>query len=173
LLQAIQAKAFRQDLYYRLNVVGLSLPPLRDRREDLSELIAHFLERYCHELKRDQLSVDPDAMEVLLAHPWPGNVRELQNVIERAVVLCQGPMITQADLPAELRGQFSAVRNSSLQSVGIDPALPLAEAVEVFKRTRIQAVLESVSGNQTQAAQLLGLPRSNLSRLMKRLRLRQ
>jgi transcriptional regulator with PAS, ATPase and Fis domain len=172
LLERVRKGTFRQDLYYRLNVMSITIPPLRERTEDIPQLFRHFLDKLCRD-RGARLTVDKDLMHYLYSYPWPGNVRELQNVIERAVVLCQGPMITQADLPAELRGQFSAVRNSSLQFVGIDPALPLAEAVEVFKRTRIQAVLESVSGNQTQAAQLLGLPRSNLSRLMKRLRLRR
>ena len=173
LRHAIRAKAFRQDLYYRLNVVALSLPPLRDRAEDLSGLIAHFLERYCHELKRDLLQIDPNAMAVLLAHSWPGNVRELQNVIERAVVLCTGPTIRETDLPAELRSHSWSAEDASGESLVVDPSLSLTQAVEVFKRARIQAVLETVSGNQTQAAQLLGLPRSNLSRLMKRLGLRE
>jgi len=172
LRQAMQNGTFREDLYYRLNVVQISLPPLRDRKEDIPALIAHFTERYCYELKRPRLGIDHEVEELLNTYPWPGNVRELQNVIERAVVLSRGPTITVTDLPLEIREQADGAGAQRGRPQSIDAALPLAEAMEVFKRVRIRQVLESVAGNQTKAAQLLGLPRSNLSRMMKRLGLR-
>jgi DNA-binding NtrC family response regulator len=159
-------------LYYRLNVVSISLPPLRDRQEEIPALIEHFTARYCNEMKRPLLAIDPGAMEMLRTYRWPGNVRELQNVIERAVVLSPGPAITGADFPLELRAQGSENGELALHGQTIDPALPLAAAMEAFKRIRVRQALEAVNGNQTKAAQVLGLPRPNLSRLMKQLGLR-
>jgi transcriptional regulator with GAF, ATPase, and Fis domain len=171
LRRAMQNGTFREDLYYRLNVVSISLPPLRDRREEIPALIEHFTARYCHEMKRPLLAVDPQALELLHTYRWPGNVRELQNVIERAVVLSQGPAITVSDLPLELRtrGEQS---DPTLPGQAIDPSLPLSAAMEMFKRIRVHQALEAMKGNQTKAAQVLGLPRPNLSRLMKQLGLR-
>jgi DNA-binding NtrC family response regulator len=172
LRQALQSGAFREDLYYRLNVVPITLPPLRDRKEDIPLLVEHFLERYCHERKRLLMGIDHAAMEVLCTYPWPGNVRELQNAVERAVVLSPHSTITLADLPAEIRNQSPAPVGTGTQPSTIDDTLPLAEATEAFRRARIRQALEAVDGNQTKAAQLLGLPRTQLSRLMKRLGLR-
>jgi Nif-specific regulatory protein len=172
LRQAIQRGTFREDLYYRLNVVPITLPPLRDRKEDIPLLVEHFLERYCHERKRLLMGIDYAAMEVLCAYSWPGNVRELQNAVERAVVLSPHLTVTLADLPTEIRDQSSATPGTVAQPSAIDDTLPLAEATEAFRRVRIRQALEAVDGNQTKAAQLLGLPRTQLSRLMKRLGLR-
>ncbi len=172
LRQAMQSGAFREDLYYRLNVVPITLPPLRDRKEDIPLLVEHFLERYCHERKCLLIGTDNAAMELLCTYPWPGNVRELQNAVERAVVLSPHSMITIADLPAEICNQSPATAGTVTQPSTIDDTLPLAEATEAFRRARIRQALEAVDGNQTKAAQLLGLPRTQLSRLMKRLGLR-
>jgi Nif-specific regulatory protein len=172
LRRALQSGAFREDLYYRLNVVSITLPPLRDRAGELPTLIDHFITRYCHEMKRPRLGIDRAAMEALHAYRWPGNVRELQNVIERAVVLVPGPTITVIDLPAEVRDQSLGVREVAVQPPTIDSSLPLPEAVDAFKRLRIRQALEATEGNQTKAAQLLGLSRPNLSRLMRNLGLR-
>jgi Nif-specific regulatory protein len=172
LRRAMQTGAFREDLYYRLNVVSISLPPLRDRREEIPALIDHFTARYCNDMKRPLLTVDPAAMELLRAYRWPGNVRELQNVIERAVVLSPGPTITGTDLPLELRTQGGGDSEPAPPGQAIDPLLPLSAAMEAFKRIRVRQALEAVNGNQTKAAQVLGLPRPNLSRLMKQLGLR-
>jgi Nif-specific regulatory protein len=169
---AMQKGQFREDLYYRLNVVSITLPPLRERSDEIAPLVAHFLERYCHELKRPRLGVDPAALAALEVYGWPGNVRELQNVIERAVVLSPGPIISLADLPAELRTPVQGATGTFSALQGVDPLLPLGEAVEAFKRAKIRQTLEATGGNQTKAAQLLGIPRPNLSRLMKNLGLR-
>jgi Nif-specific regulatory protein len=172
LRRALQTGVFREDLYYRLNVVSISLPPLRDRREEIPALIDHFTARYCNDMKRPLLARNPAAQERLLAYRWPGNVRELQNVIERAVVLSPGPTITESDLPLELRTQGGENGDPTLPGQMIDPALPLSAAIEAFKRVRVRHALEAVNGNQTKAAQALGVPRPNLSRLMKQLGLR-
>ncbi|MBI2875434.1 MAG: sigma 54-interacting transcriptional regulator [Candidatus Tectomicrobia bacterium] len=172
LRQAMRSGAFREDLYYRLNVVAITLPTLRDRPEDVPGLVYHFLERYGREMGRPRMEVDSSAMEVLRAYRWPGNVRELQNVIERAVVLSAGPQITAADLPAEIRPPAPGARGFPAHPQGIEETLSLAEAIELFKCARIRQALERAGGNQEQAARLLGLARPNLSRLMKSLGLR-
>lgn len=172
LRQAMQGGAFREDLYYRLNVVPLTLPPLRDRKEDLPTLVEYFLGRYCHESKRPLMKIDPTVLELFHTYHWPGNVRELQNIIERAVVLSPHLTITVADLPAEIYDQSPTAVEIVTQPPAIDDTLPLAEATEAFRRIRIRQALEAAGGNQTKAAQLLGLPRTQLSRLMKRLGLR-
>ena len=187
LQHAMQNGSFREDLFYRLNVVSITLPALRDRTADIPALVSHFLERSCREMKRPQLGMDRSVMDILQAHLWPGNVRELQNAIERAVVLAAGPDITAADLPAEIRAHSSSgplstesgvpVQNQMTNQVAdrianIDDSLSLSEAVEEFKRLRIRHILNRTDWNQTEAAKLLGLPQSNLSRLMKRLQLR-
>jgi Nif-specific regulatory protein len=170
--RAIQSGAFREDLYYRLNVVSLTMPPLRERREDIPALIDFFVVRYCREVKRARLDIQPAAMALLQSYPWPGNVRELQNTIERAVVLCPGTAITTADLPAELwspKGVTPGDLEAMLQQVEVGP---LAEAVDQFRKAYIRKALTKAGGNQTDAARALGLQRSNLSRLMKALGMR-
>jgi DNA-binding NtrC family response regulator len=152
--------------------VSISLPPLRDRREEIPALIDHFTARYCNDMKRPLLARNPAAQERLLTYRWPGNVRELQNVIERAAVLSPGPTITESDLPLELRTQGSEQSDPTLPGQVIDSALPLSAAMEAFKRVRVSQALEAMNGNQTKAAQVLGVPRPNLSRLMKQLGLR-
>jgi transcriptional regulator with GAF, ATPase, and Fis domain len=170
--QAMQKGAFREDLYYRLNVVSITLPPLRERRDDLPVLVSHFVERYCREVTRPPLRIESAALELLQAHSWPGNVRELQNAIERAVVLSPGPEITVADLPVEVRKRSSGPANTTGQFEAIADELPLSEAVEAFTRVWVRRALQVSEHNQTEAAKRLGLPQSNLSRLMKRLGLR-
>ncbi|HZP40858.1 MAG TPA: sigma 54-interacting transcriptional regulator [Candidatus Binatia bacterium] len=161
---AIQAGTFRKDLFYRLNVVTITLPPLRGRPEDIVPLAERFLARYARELSRTR-RLGPDVAPMLRAYAWPGNVRELQNAIERAVVLSKSELLGVRDFPAELRG-------GAAPSDGAPTAASLAEAVEAFKLARVRAALEAAGGNQTQAASLLGMRQSNLSRLMKSLGLK-
>ena len=172
LRKAIQNGRFREDLYYRLNVVSITMPPLRDHKEDIPELVNHFIDRYCHEVKRARLGIDSSAMDLLKACRWPGNVRELQNVIERAVVLCPGPNIMEVDFPPDIRTPSSNPREFSAQIPDFDDSVPLEEAVYLFKRTLIRKSIKSAGGNQAEAAKILGLQRSNLSRMMKSLGLR-
>ncbi|HYK90221.1 MAG TPA: sigma 54-interacting transcriptional regulator [Acidobacteriota bacterium] len=166
--EAIRSGDFREDLYYRLNVVSITMPPLRERKEDIPGLVHHFIDRYCREVKRSGLDISPEAMNLLASSFWRGNVRELQNSIERAVVLCSAPVLTEADFPAELREGSSAAGPSP----AMDLSLPMAEAVDQFKRALVRRSLEKSGGNQAEAARLLGLQRANLSRLMKSLGLR-
>jgi Nif-specific regulatory protein len=170
--KAIQSGAFREDLYYRLNVVSITLPALRERAEDIPTLARHFLERYCLELKRAPLGIDEEALELLRSYPWPGNVRELQNTIERAVVFSAGPRITAADLPARPQQPAPGPGQITPQLQSADHIPPLMATVDEFKRSLIRRALQVTKGNQTQAARLLGLRQANLSRMMKTLGIR-
>lgn len=169
---AVQQGTFREDLYYRLNVVALTLPPLRERPEDIPLLVQHFLTHYSQEMKRSRLDIAPDALELLLTYSWPGNVRELQNTIERAVVLSPYSILTVADLPTEIRcsaPQATSTENTRLNGPEVRP---LAEAMDAFQRALVRKALEQARDCQTEAARLLHIPQPSLSRLMKRLGLR-
>ncbi len=172
LSKALHSGEFREDLYYRLNVVSITLPRLRDRSDDIPALIHHFLDLYSREVKRPRLGITPSAIDFLKSCPWKGNVRELQNAIERAVVLCPGHVIGESDFPAEIRGAAPASSEAAPDPSGIGETLSMAEAVSQFKRNLIRKALDRAQGNQAEAASLLGLQRSNLSRLMKALNLR-
>jgi DNA-binding NtrC family response regulator len=158
LRRAIQAGTLREDLYYRLNVVQVAVPPLRDRRDDIPLLIDHFVRRSNHLLHKRSVGVSPAARDVLMAYGWPGNVRELQNVIERAVALAAGPVVEVKDVPLDL------MLPDMRQLVGDPTNLPLREAREQFDRQVILRVLERVRGNQSEAARLLGLHRNSLKK---------
>ena len=157
---------FREDLYYRLNVITIPLPPLRRRREDIPLLVAHFLEKYSEENKRKVREVTPDAMRILLDYAWPGNVRELENTIERAVVLCTGDRIGPEMLPDYLR--FPAQTDQPAMIVPSD-GISLKDAVSRYERTMILQSLEMANGVQKRAAELLQLKPSTLNEMMKRL----
>ena len=172
LREAIERRTFREDLYYRLNVVGVELPPLRDRRDDISIFVDHFIDRFCREMSRPKLEITAPAREVLQTYSWPGNVRELQNVIERAVVLSSGSTITERSFAAEIRQSERRVDEAGSLNDGIEESLDLSEAVQAFKRNRVNQALKTVGGNRAEAAKMLGLQTSNLSRLMQTLGLR-
>src|SRR5215212_869289 len=166
-LQKLMAESrFREDLYYRLNVITIQLPPLRRRREDIPLLVAHFLDKYAEENKRKVREVTPDAMRMLLDYGWPGNVRELENTIERAVVLCTGDRITPELLPDNLRYPMQTD-----QPAMIVPAdgISLKDAVSRYERAMILQSLEMANGVQKRAAELLQLKPSTLNEMMKRL----
>ena len=165
--EAVEAGRFREDLYYRLNVVRLRIPPLRERRGDVPQLAEHFLRKYCAETGKTIASISPQALERLHEHGWPGNVRELENAIERAVVLGGGGEISTADL-----GLGAAV-DSRGPPTGANTIGPFHESVERFKKDLIRSALERAKGNQTRAAELLGLQRTYLARLIKNLALRE
>jgi DNA-binding NtrC family response regulator len=158
---AVRDGLFRLDLYYRLDVVSVTLPPLRERPGDVPALAQHFLERFRRELKRDLRGLTPDALACLRRYPWPGNVRELENVIERAAVLAEGPEITPRDFPAEIRD--AGLRDALAR----DPGRTYHAAVEEFKRGLIASTLRRTGGNRTRAARLLGLQRTYLARLIR------
>src|SRR5205085_3990687 len=157
---------FREDLYYRLNVINIALPPLRRRREDIPLLVAHFLDKYAEENKRKVREVTPDAMRILLDHAWPGNVRELENTIERAVVLCTTDRIGTELLPEYLR--YPVNTDQPAMTVPQD-GLSLKDAVSRYERAMILQSLELANGVQKRAAELLQLKPSTLNEMMKRL----
>jgi len=163
----VSAGRFREDLYYRLNVVSVRLPPLRDRKEDIGPLLDHFLRRYALDAGRPALRFEDGARAVLAAHPWPGNVRELANVVERAVVLATEDAIGPEALPEEILETAAALSpTSSSEGRGYHDAV--AEA----KRAIIRDALRKTEGHQTKAAELLGLTQPYLARLMKNLGVR-
>jgi transcriptional regulator with PAS, ATPase and Fis domain len=161
LRQAVKDGQFRLDLYYRLDVVSITLPPLRERPGDVPALAEHFLDRYRREVKRNLTGIRGDALACLRRYAWPGNVRELENVMERAVVLAEGFEVTPADLPAELRD--GAVSSSAVREAGRGYHV----AVEEFKRGLITSTLRRTGGNRTVAARVLGLQRTYLARLIR------
>jgi DNA-binding NtrC family response regulator len=166
-LQKLMAESkFREDLFYRLNVISVQLPPLRRRREDIPLLIQHFLQKYSDENKRKVREVTADAMRILMDHPWPGNVRELENTIERAVVLCTGDRVTPELLPDYLR---YPVRTDQPAMVVPQDGISLKDAVSNYERAMILQSLELANGVQKRAAELLQLKPSTLNEMMKRL----
>lgn len=166
---------FREDLYYRLNVISIHLPPLRDRKEDIPSLVEHFFNIYSTENEkfigpggRSILRFDPEAMQVLMDHAWPGNVRELENVVERAVVLATGPVVGADVLPDTLL-QAGGLRIRRDDSGSVSPDASLYEIVADFERQTIVSKLEQCHWSQTEAAQRLGIPLSTLNQKIKRL----
>jgi transcriptional regulator with GAF, ATPase, and Fis domain len=161
---------FREDLFYRLNVVVIKLPPLRERGEDLKELVDFFLSRYCREMNRPLLQVTPEVKRAIMGYDWPGNVRQLQNTIERAVVLTRGSAITPEVLPPELiSGHLDPGTAAAADFPALSEDVPMAEAVEALQREKIRRALATTGGNKSKAAALLGLQPPNFSRLLKRL----
>jgi len=157
---------FREDLYYRLNVITISLPPLRERKEDVPLLCDHFMTKYCGENNRPLLRFAPEAMAVLMDYDWPGNVRELENVVERAVVLSRDLVVTPDLLPEAL----AESRNGGiLPLVDSRPDASLFEIMDECERRVIGATLEKTGGNQTEAAERLQVPLSTLNQKIKRL----
>jgi DNA-binding NtrC family response regulator len=166
---------FREDLYYRLNVINLTLPPLRERREDIPLLIEHFFNKYCQENEkyldsggRSVLRFEPDAMNILMGHNWPGNVRELENVVERAVVLATQPVVT-ADVLPEYLLHAGGIRIRRDEGAGLPPDASLFEIVADFERRVILERLEASNWSQTEAAEGLRIPLSTLNQKIKRL----
>ncbi len=188
LLEEIEGNRFREDLYYRLNVVPVYLPPLRKRREDIEPLVLFFLQRYAEQNRRDMRRVHPEAMRLLREHDWPGNVRELQNYVERAVILGMGSELTVESLPPQLRGQAAPrpirPRGGSDQTAlctelvrqGISTAGPNANdlhdrIVGRVERELIQQVLQACDRVQIKAAARLGINRNTLHKKLAEYRL--
>jgi DNA-binding NtrC family response regulator len=152
LQELVKAGSFRPDLFYRLNVVSIELPPLRERRDDIPLLVNHFLERFAASMSKPTPQVSSAALDLLLNYHWPGNVRELENAIERAMVIGQGPELQPSDFPFQLL-----------------PAIPAAgRSLEEVEHAHVVRVLEEASGNLSRAARILGIDRTTLYSKLKR-----
>ncbi len=160
LKKAVEEGRFRDDLYYRLNVIELRIPPLHERREDIPLLVEHLVRRHNQELKKAYKGVDNATMKVLMSLPWKGNVRELDNVLERAMILGTGEWITPADLP---RGE--AQEQASLRSLSDN----LKEALQAYEKSHIEQVLTKLDGDKRQVAEALGMSLSSLYRKLEEL----
>ena len=185
LKKLIAANAFREDLFYRLNVVSIRLPALRERDTDIPLLVEHFLAKFNSRLKKQVTGVEPEALEILSAYTWPGNIRELENVMERSVLFCDAQKLRVEDLPGELRGTSSggsvAPPTSDPSATGAGLPLPaeggLKEHVKVamsrLERDLVGRALKQTNGNVTHAARLLKISRKGLQLKMKELGLRE
>jgi two-component system NtrC family response regulator len=165
LQEEIRKGAFREDLYFRLNVVNIDVPPLRKRREDIPLLVAHFTMKFGRKLDKPVKMVDPEVIEAFRKYTWPGNVRELENVIERAVVLSRGDSITLDDLPSNIRD--SSDSDFGFESI-ISSGKSLSETLEALEESMIRQALSDAANVQNQAAKILGISRSNLQYKMKK-----
>jgi two-component system, NtrC family, response regulator AtoC len=154
---------FREDLYYRLNVIPIVLPPLRDRREDILPLVRHFIAKNCTEMKRKLMAVEREALEILELYRWPGNVRELENVIERTVALADGETITPSDLPAQIREEVQ----TRVSERGVD----LVRTVNELEKRMILEALALSGDVKAKAATLLNINRTTLVEKMRRLKI--
>jgi DNA-binding NtrC family response regulator len=159
---AVKCGRFREDLYHRLNVIELTLPPLRERKDDIPALASYFLERFAAESKKSFSTITDDAGRKLIAYHWPGNIRELANVIERAVVLADGPELTVHHLPARVVGAQPAV---------VTDEASYHDAINSYRRELIVRALADAQGNRAAAAKALGLHRTHLMKLLKALRI--
>jgi two-component system nitrogen regulation response regulator NtrX len=166
----IAAGRFREDLFYRLNVVPVRLPPLRERREDIPELVNHFLARFAAERRLRAAAISEEAMAALQAHDWPGNVRQLRNIIERTLILAPGDRVSCIEvdlLPPEILDNQSSMggANNAMAIMGS----PLREARESFEREYLKIQIRRFSGNISRTASFIGMERSALHRKLKAL----
>jgi len=166
--ELVQKGEFREELYYRLNVINIKLPPLRERREDIPLLVDHFVAKYAAENGKAVRAVAPEALAILIEHAWPGNVRELENVIERAVVLSSSPVIGTELLPEALQGDRPRPLPGPVQ---MDGNMSFYETMERLEREIIVETLRSVNGVQRKAAARLGLNPTTLNEKIKRLKI--
>ncbi len=169
--RAVQEGGFREDLYYRINVIGIHMPPLRDRRDDIPLLAYHFLDKYAKRMKKTVKRISVDALHALQSYSWVGNVRELENVIERAVVLATDESITTQDLPHKILGEAFYAQNdfgtsSDLYQLAYKEAKN--KALESFNRGYIASVLKKAGGNISFAADKAKMDRSNFKKLIKK-----
>jgi transcriptional regulator with PAS, ATPase and Fis domain len=170
LREAVKEGAFRQDLYFRLNVIQIQIPPLRERTEDIVPMTKFFIEHYNRKFKRNIENVTEGAAKLLLEHDWPGNVRELRNAIERAMILEETTSITAASLPIAISRPEGS---GSMAGTAIEMAIPAAGlSLEDNERSLLVRALEKTDGNQTQAARLLRITRDTLRYKMKKFNLR-
>jgi DNA-binding NtrC family response regulator len=169
LQEAVEQKRFREDLYYRLNVIPITLPPLRERKSDIPLLAHHFLHHFNRTKKKAVREIAPDAMERLLRYHWPGNVRELENTIERIVILSSSDVITVKDLPERFQTPSEADRSVAVEIP--EGGISLDEAVNEFERRLILHALHKSDWVKSKAAQLLNVNRTTLIEKIKRQKL--
>src|SRR5208283_4887884 len=158
--QAVREGKLRSDLYYRLNVFTIALPPLRERLEDLPQLTQMFINHYAAQNKKEVTGVDEECMKALAAHPWPGNVRQLRNVIERALIVCEGHTIRKPDLPDDFRAAGGAD--------GSFIKIPLGSSLDDVEKEMISRTIEFTAGNKTRAAEILGVSAKTLYNKLER-----
>ncbi len=184
--EAITTGGFREDLYYRLNVVSIKIPPLRERKEDIPALVSYFIRKFNRELKKGIVGITPSSMEKVSSYSWPGNVRQLENVLKRAMVLCQGEWILEDHLvfekgwekretPEELgKKPMENLLDILFEELSkASPSSPELDMISTVERGMILRALQKTNGNQVQAAQLLGMNRSTLRGKMERYNIRK
>ncbi|HKT80845.1 MAG TPA: sigma-54 dependent transcriptional regulator [Vicinamibacterales bacterium] len=165
LRQLMEDGRFREDLFYRLNVISIQIPPLRERKEDLAILVRHFLAKYAAENRKGELELTPEALDLLGAYNWPGNVRELENIIERAVVLSTGPRIGAELIPEQVR----KAPDFALPQFAMPPeGISFKEVVTDFEKRLIESTLDAANGVQKRAAELLHVKPTTLNEMIKR-----
>ncbi len=162
---AIEEKSFRKDLYFRLKVIPIQVPPLRDRREDVPMLVDYFIDRFNKELGKHVMPVRRDVLEALLRYDWPGNVRELRNVIERAILLEAEHEILLDHLPPEIRGGMPTPAKADISSSFLPSFFPMT--LREIERIQIQRTLDQTNGNKSKAASILGISRQTLREKLK------
>lgn len=170
LYDLVKKKIFREDLFYRLNVITITIPPLRERREDLPLLAYNFLKKFSQRTGKKLAQISIDALQTLQEYGWPGNVRELENIMERAVVLSEGPTITARELPPKLLGEFFYLPETrGEEGFGTLPYQDAKQkALNLFNRTYISHLLRETSGNISVAAGKAGMDRSNFKKIIKK-----
>jgi DNA-binding NtrC family response regulator len=168
LREEARAGRFREDLFYRLHVFPVTLPPLRERADDVPLLAGHFLAKHARALRRELAGFEPEALLRLAGYPWPGNVRELENAVERAVAVGSGERIGVADLPAEIAGASPAVAVDPASLAKLPYREAVAEARDRTSRDYLVALLAEFGGNVTRAAERAGLERESLHRLLRK-----
>jgi DNA-binding NtrC family response regulator len=157
---ALEEGTFREDLYYRLNVVPIDIPPLRDHKEDIPDLVSHFFARFARENGKEIHQITPAALKVLTDYHWPGNVRQLENIIERALALSSGPVLDARDIHLDARPLPGAP--GSAGASGTFPFLPEGMTLEQWEDELIREAMRRANGNKSEAARLLGLSRNAL-----------
>ena len=177
--EEVRAGRFREDLYYRLNVIPLHLPPLRERGEDILLLSDHFLRRFCRQKNREPLRFAPDAQDLILRYPWPGNVRELENFMERLSILCEHDQIQLSDLPRKILDNAGVAPppSAAVAPAGFrwprltdleERSMGLKEFLDTLEEKLLLEALERASGVKNQAAELLGIKRTTLIEKLKK-----
>ena len=161
--EMIEENEFREELYYRINVIEIALPPLRERKEDIILFVDYFLKEICVENNREVLKIDKEVVDFLIDYPWKGNIRELKNAVEYMAIMCKGDIITIDLIPRYMiEERFDNIRISSLSSMDLN------QSVEILEETMIIEALRTTNGNRVEAAEILNIPRTTLHSKMKK-----